>query len=45
MTGNSLNALINHIEAQRGQKLTEDEADVLIAATLAILEAIQSGGS
>jgi hypothetical protein len=41
---NSLQALINHIEAQRGNKLTDEQADMLIAATLAIIEAIQSGG-
>ena len=40
---NSLHALINHIEAQRGKKLTDEQADRLIAATLAIIDAIQSG--
>jgi hypothetical protein len=42
---NSLYALINHIEAQRGQKLTDEQADELTAAALAIIEAIQSGAS
>jgi hypothetical protein len=41
---NSLQALINHVEAQRGNKLTDEQADELIAAALAIIEAIQSGG-
>lgn len=38
---NSLNALINAIEAQRGDKITGEEADDLIAAVQAIIDALQ----
>jgi hypothetical protein len=41
---NSLNALINSVQAQRGRRLTDAEADMLIAATLAIIAAIQAAG-
>jgi hypothetical protein len=41
---NSLHALINNVEAQRGNKLTDEQGDMLIAAALAIIAAIQSGG-
>jgi hypothetical protein len=32
------------VEAQRGRRLTDAEADMLIAATLAIIAAIQAAG-
>lgn len=39
---NSLNALINAIEAQRGGKITDEDADNLIADVQAIINALQS---
>ena len=35
---NMLNAFINHVEAQRGQKLTDEQADLLISAAQAIID-------
>jgi len=37
---NKLNAFINAVEAQRGNKLTDDQANELIASTQAIIESL-----
>jgi hypothetical protein len=39
---NSLNAFINAVEAQRGNKITNEDADALIAAAQAIIDSLQS---
>jgi hypothetical protein len=39
---NSLNAFINAVEAQRGNKITNEEADTLIAAAQAIIDNLES---
>jgi hypothetical protein len=39
---NSLNAFINAVEAQRGNKISNEDADMLIAAAQAIIAKIQS---
>ncbi len=41
---NQLEAFINHVEAQRGKKLTEEEADALIAAAQQIIDNINDNG-
>jgi len=38
----ALNAFINHVEAQRGKKLTNEQADQLIAETQHIIDAINA---
>jgi hypothetical protein len=40
---NQLNAFINQVEAQRGKKLTDEEADNLISYAQAIIDAINDG--
>ncbi len=42
---NQLNAFINQVEAQRGKKLTEEQADALIAAAQWIIDNINANGS
>jgi len=37
---NKLNAFINQIEAQRGKKITDEEADTLIAEAQRIIDSI-----
>ena len=37
---NNLEAFINQVEAQRGKKLTEEQADVLVAAAQAIIDSL-----
>jgi len=37
---NKLNSLINHVEAQRGKKLTEAQADHLVASAQAIIDSL-----
>ncbi len=37
---NSLEALINEVEAQRGKKISEKDADALIAAAQQIIDLI-----
>jgi hypothetical protein len=39
---NSLNAFINAVEAQRGNKITEEDADALIAETNAIIAQLEA---
>lgn len=39
---NSLNAFINSVEAQRGNKITNEDADALIAAAQAIIAELES---
>ena len=39
---NQLNAFINEVEAQRGKKLTEDQADYLIMMAEKIIEKIEN---
>lgn len=39
---NALGAFINAVEAQRGNKISEEDADKLIAAVQAIIAAIES---
>jgi hypothetical protein len=39
---NSLNAFINSVEAQRGNKISEEDANTLIAATEAIISKLQA---
>jgi len=39
---NSLNAFINAVEAQRGNKITNEDADMLIAAAQAIIDKLES---
>jgi len=40
---NAMNALINAVEAQRGKTLTDDQADMLIAAALEVIDLIEKG--
>lgn len=40
---NQLNAFVNQVEAQRGKKLTEEQADMLIAEAQGIIDAIEAG--
>ena len=42
---NKLNALINHVEAQSGKKIPEEEADGIIATVQRIIASILSGQS
>lgn len=39
---NTLNAFINAVEAQRGNKITDEDADTLIAAAQAIIDKLES---
>jgi hypothetical protein len=39
---NTLNAFINAVEAQRGNKITNEDADMLIAAAQAIIDKLES---
>jgi hypothetical protein len=39
---NSLNAFINAVEAQRGNKVTNEDADMLIAAAQAIIDKLET---
>ena len=39
---NALNAFINAVEAQRGNKITESQADILIGASQAVINAINN---
>ena len=39
---NSLNAFVNHVEAQRGSELTDEQANILIESAQAIIAAIES---
>ena len=40
IAGNKLGAFINHVEAQRGKKFSEEDADGLIEKANRIIEAI-----
>jgi hypothetical protein len=37
---NKLNAFINHVEAQRGKKITEDQADDLISKANNVIDVL-----
>jgi hypothetical protein len=39
---NTLNAFINAVEAQRGNKISNEDADALIATAQAIIDKLQS---
>ena len=41
---NKLEAFINKVEAQRGKKLTDEEADALIEAAQAIIDNLNDSG-
>lgn len=40
-----MNAFINQVNAQAGKKISQADADALIAQTQAIIDAIQSGSA
>lgn len=43
--GNQLGAFVNEVLAQRGKAIDPDDADAMIAAALAIVDALEEGGA